>query len=468
MSYQRLTDASEQYAGFMLGERVIQEILRLGFAQIHDYPDLIDTIFFKLTIDARRDIKEYLSTHVVDVRLNYPKDGDAMPLVSIINAAGQEDIPNDVVGDQFPFNEEHYETPDGYRVVGHAERSTFNIYCQASKDSNAVMWIYYVAKALLMVNRDTLINHGFIDTTYTGRDISFDSQRQGDWVYVRILSLTCMHFESVALAEKTYDAFVLDVVPPDSAIPYDGALNPLPLAPLSGSQSSTTDALAQVSTQAAAELLLGAELRVSGNGYFGGSVHIDGNLTSLNFSGSLTGNNTGDVTLGVPNGLSLDNQQLSLALASSVTTGALTSQDWNTFNNKAEVNAVRSFIAHCTVATQVGMCVHIIDPDLVAPALRDIPNVEPADITDGTKMPSAGIVISKNGDSYCTIVVSGDVGVFSTLLPGKAYFVGPDSYPAYTPLNISGTYYFQRVGLAISPTVILTASYPLTGRSTAS
>jgi hypothetical protein len=40
------------------------------------------------------------------------------------------------------------------------------------------------------------------------------------------------------------------------------------------------------------------------------------------------------VTLGTANGLSLSGQQLSLSLASSGTTGAISSTDWNTFNNK--------------------------------------------------------------------------------------------------------------------------------------
>jgi hypothetical protein len=40
------------------------------------------------------------------------------------------------------------------------------------------------------------------------------------------------------------------------------------------------------------------------------------------------------VTLGTANGLSLSTQQLSLALASTSTTGALSSTDWNTFNGK--------------------------------------------------------------------------------------------------------------------------------------
>jgi len=49
---------------------------------------------------------------------------------------------------------------------------------------------------------------------------------------------------------------------------------------------------------------------------------------------SFAGSNTGDVTIGTANGLSLSGQALSLATASGSTTGALTSSDWTTFNGK--------------------------------------------------------------------------------------------------------------------------------------
>ena len=48
----------------------------------------------------------------------------------------------------------------------------------------------------------------------------------------------------------------------------------------------------------------------------------------------LSGTNTGDVTLGTASGLSLSGQQLSLGLASSGITGALSGSDWTTFNGK--------------------------------------------------------------------------------------------------------------------------------------
>jgi hypothetical protein len=62
----------------------------------------------------------------------------------------------------------------------------------------------------------------------------------------------------------------------------------------------------------------------NGNGFFAGD------LTANNLSGT----NTGNVTIGTANGLSLSGQALSLGLASGSANGALSSTDWTTFNNK--------------------------------------------------------------------------------------------------------------------------------------
>ena len=50
------------------------------------------------------------------------------------------------------------------------------------------------------------------------------------------------------------------------------------------------------------------------------------------------------VTLGTANGLSLANQELSLGLASSSVTGALSGSDWNTFNNKVDGTGTNNFL----------------------------------------------------------------------------------------------------------------------------
>lgn len=64
------------------------------------------------------------------------------------------------------------------------------------------------------------------------------------------------------------------------------------------------------------------------------ALTITGLLAASNFSGSSSGTNTGNVTIGTANGLSLSGQALSLQLATTSLTGAISSTDWNTFNNK--------------------------------------------------------------------------------------------------------------------------------------
>lgn len=63
---------------------------------------------------------------------------------------------------------------------------------------------------------------------------------------------------------------------------------------------------------------------------FGGIKNFSSNI----FAANLSGTNSGDVTLGTANGLSLSGQALSLAQSSASTIGALSATDWNTFNNK--------------------------------------------------------------------------------------------------------------------------------------
>lgn len=66
-----------------------------------------------------------------------------------------------------------------------------------------------------------------------------------------------------------------------------------------------------------------------------GSSNTFTNIPTGAIAGSaLSGTNTGDVTLGTANGLSLVSQALSLQLSSTSQTGALSSTDWNTFNGK--------------------------------------------------------------------------------------------------------------------------------------
>lgn len=76
-------------------------------------------------------------------------------------------------------------------------------------------------------------------------------------------------------------------------------------------------------------------------------------------SGTLSGTNSGDVTIGTANGLSLAGQALSLASADGAITGALTSADWTTFNSKQDADAQLTSIAALTYAGNAGKVVAV-------------------------------------------------------------------------------------------------------------
>jgi hypothetical protein len=108
---------------------------------------------------------------------------------------------------------------------------------------------------------------------------------------------------------------------------------------------------------------------------FNVALTVSGNISATNLSGT----NTGNVTIGTGNGLSLSGQVLSLGLASAGVTGALSGTDWSTFNSKQNAltnpvtgtgttNVLPKFTGTSTIGnsaiTDDGATVNIISRDL--------------------------------------------------------------------------------------------------------
>ncbi len=80
----------------------------------------------------------------------------------------------------------------------------------------------------------------------------------------------------------------------------------------------------------------------------------------VNANGNVTANTAARhnaVTLGTANGLSLSTQVLSLGLSSGSTTGALSSTDWTTFNNKYPASNPNGYTSNVGTVTSVAMTV---------------------------------------------------------------------------------------------------------------
>jgi hypothetical protein len=96
----------------------------------------------------------------------------------------------------------------------------------------------------------------------------------------------------------------------------------------------------------------------------GGAKTFTGAISASNLSGT----NTGDISIGTANGLSLTGQVLSLGLSSTSTTGALSSTDWNTFNNKAVAGNYITALTGDVVATGPGSVSSTIQSNVVSNA----------------------------------------------------------------------------------------------------
>ena len=93
---------------------------------------------------------------------------------------------------------------------------------------------------------------------------------------------------------------------------------------------------------------------------FAGNKTFTGTIAASNFSGSSSGTNTGDLTLGTANGLSIAGQVLSLGLSSISTTGALSSTDWNTFNGKQSTISIGALDAQAENANGLAFVSNVL------------------------------------------------------------------------------------------------------------
>lgn len=188
--------------GCMLGERLLQDTLRQAFVALAANPTpVVNQLFYKLDADARADIVTYLKTVPVNVRLNYPDAGDPEGLIAIVSDADEEVADRDVMGN---YLGDTIVDPGGTSfsyVIGTYVRSTYRIMVFAAKDSNAVLWLSYLIRAILMVNLEYLLSQGLDDPAITARDFSYREDLRADLPFCRITQFTCNQWFTVRLSE---------------------------------------------------------------------------------------------------------------------------------------------------------------------------------------------------------------------------------------------------------------------------
>jgi hypothetical protein len=206
-----VTNAIDHVSGVMIPERVLQDLLKLGFANIKADTSLIDDLFYKYDSETLNAIKTYYTEHEIAVRVNFPRDEFTFPLIAIVNTADLENVNSDLLGDYLTSEYSDASTVEIEKIVGHSVKSEFSIYCLAGKDSNAALWLYYVVKAILTMNTTTFNAHGMHNIILNGRDITLRQDLFPEMTYARVLALTCDNYFSVKLTEKIAHSLVIQI-----------------------------------------------------------------------------------------------------------------------------------------------------------------------------------------------------------------------------------------------------------------
>ena len=168
------------------------------------------------------------------------------------------------------------------------------------------------------------------------------------------------------------------------------------------------------------------------------------NVTSLGYtypstSGTfaLTSDLHSPVTIGTANGLSLSGQQLSLGLASSTLNGALSSTDWNTFNNKQTAgNYITSLTGEVTASGPGAASATLNNASVTAKVLSGV-NITGGTILDTDTMLTAFGKLQNQINSLIGGSIYQGVWNASTNTPTLTSSVGTDGY--YYIVNVAGS-----------------------------
>lgn len=193
-----------------LPELQIQTALKQGFAAVAANVDLLDDIFANYPADMLSEVKRYLTEHKVEVVLNWPKEGQTLPTIAIVNAGDSEAADKDVLGDFFEELTVGETDSNISEYRGIALNGTYQMLV-LSQDPRLSMYLAYLTLTMLILNAQTFQEGGLHNVVLSAADLRFEEQLLPEWSNSRMVTLTCLHYHAVPVTERLLTQLVVVV-----------------------------------------------------------------------------------------------------------------------------------------------------------------------------------------------------------------------------------------------------------------
>ncbi len=177
-------------------ELMLQKVLEMGIYDLQQNPDKMDQIFniyrteeFTLYGDSFvQKIKDWIVSVDIPVVQSWSFNPERIPSISVHLASEVEDVDKAAVNDFFGKNPSSPTEDVGVSVF----LVTLDIGIHTSKDSNYVLWLYYIIHYILFTYKLFMEKMGFQLQTFSGGDYIKDPQYVSNNIWSRWVRFTCV------------------------------------------------------------------------------------------------------------------------------------------------------------------------------------------------------------------------------------------------------------------------------------